>query len=85
LDDPNARDAPDRALNRSTDLPDANAGRASTLPVVDEALDVTALRIREREARHDPPCLCWIAVLDRRLEPLAERFGLLQLTPEPAE
>jgi hypothetical protein len=44
-------------------------------PVVDEAVDVTALRIREREPRHDPPCLHGIAVLDCRLEPLADRFG----------
>jgi len=74
----------DRAVDRSTDLPDANAV-ASTLPIVDQAVDVTALRIREGEPRHDPPCLCRIAVLDCGLEPLAERFGLLQLTPEPAE
>jgi hypothetical protein len=47
------------------------------LPVVDEAVDVTALRIREREPRHDPPRLRWIAVLDCGLEPLAERFRLL--------
>jgi hypothetical protein len=47
------------------------------LPVVDEAVDVTALCVREREPRHDPPCLCWIAVLDCGLEPLAEWFRLL--------
>ena len=46
------------------------------LPVVDEAVDVTVLRIRERESRHDPPRLGWIAVLDCGLEPLAERFRL---------
>jgi hypothetical protein len=50
---------------------------ASTLPIVDQAVDVTALRIREREPRHDPRCLCWIAVLDCSLEPLADWFGLL--------
>ena len=50
---------------------------ASMFPVVDEAVDVTALRIREREPRHDPPRLRWIAVLDCGLEPLAERFRLL--------
>jgi len=58
---------------------------ASTLPIVDQPVDLTALRIREGESRHDLPRLCRIAVLDRRLEPLTERFGLLQLTPEPAE
>src|SRR5688572_1796569 len=47
------------------------------LPVVEEAVDVTALRIREREPRHDPPRLRWIAVLDCGLEPLAVRFRLL--------
>ena len=33
----------------------------------------------------DPPCLWRIVVLDRRLEPFTEWFGLLELTPEPAE
>jgi hypothetical protein len=35
---------------------------ASTYPVIHEAVDVMALRSREREPRHDPPCLGWIAV-----------------------
>jgi hypothetical protein len=45
-------------------------------PVVDEANDVTALRIREREPRHDPPHFCWIVFGDGGLEPLAKRFRL---------
>lgn len=45
-------------------------------PVVDEANDVTALGIREREPRHDPPHLAWIVFGDGGLEPLAKRFGL---------
>jgi hypothetical protein len=57
----------------------------SMFPVADEADDVTALRVREREPRHDPACLCRLVVLDRRLEPLAAWFGLVELTLEPAE
>jgi hypothetical protein len=54
-------------------------------PVADETVDVTTLRIRERDPRHDPACLCRIALFDRRLGPLAAWFGLVELTPEPAE
>ena len=45
-------------------------------PVVDEANDVTALGIREREPLHDPSRFCWIVFGDGGLEPLAKRFGL---------
>jgi hypothetical protein len=45
-------------------------------PIVDEALDVTALGIREREPLHDPSHFCWIVLGDGGLEPLAKRFGL---------
>jgi hypothetical protein len=45
-------------------------------PVVDEANDVTALGIREREPLHDPSHFCWIVFGDGGLEPLAKRFGL---------
>jgi hypothetical protein len=55
------------------------------LPVVYEAVDMTALHIREREPRHDPPGLRWIIVLDCGLESLAERFRLLKLTAQPAQ
>jgi hypothetical protein len=37
---------------------------------------VTALRIRKREPRHDPPRQRWIVLLDCGLEPLAEWFRL---------
>jgi hypothetical protein len=55
------------------------------LPVVYESVDVTALHIRERKPRHDPPGLRWIIVLDCGLESLAERFRLLKLTAQPAQ
>ena len=55
------------------------------LPVVHEAVDVTALHIRESEPRHDPPGLRWITVLDCGLESLAERFRLPKLTAQPTQ
>jgi hypothetical protein len=47
----------------------------SMFPVADETVDVTTLRLRERDPSHDPACLSGIAVLDRRLEPLAACSG----------
>jgi len=45
---------------------------------------VVALVVAELELRHDPPGLRGVVVLDRRLEVLAQRVGLTELTAQPA-
>jgi XdhC and CoxI family len=46
---------------------------------------VTALGVRKRDERDEPPRLRGIVVLDCRLEVLAERSRLPKLPPQPAE
>ena len=59
--------------------------RQLALPLVEQALDVAALRVGELEARDDPARLGRVVVLDRRLEPLAQRVRLAKLAAQPAE
>jgi hypothetical protein len=54
------------------------------LPLVDQALDVAALRRGELEARDDPAGLRDVGVLDRRFEALAKRLLLAELPAKPA-
>ena len=43
------------------------------------------LRLGEVEAPDDPACLGGVVVLDRRLQPFAQRLRLAELAAEPAE
>ena len=96
-----ARDGPDRvrreqvaqreallARERVEDPPDdalvSGVGTAR-LPLVDQALDVPALRLGEVEQLEQPPRLGRVVVRDRRLEVLALRRRLAQLAAEPAQ
>jgi hypothetical protein len=54
-------------------------------PLVDQAINVTALREREFVSRNDSPRLLGIVVVDRCLESLSERVGLAQLPTQPTE
>jgi hypothetical protein len=58
---------------------------ASALPRREQLLDVAALLLGEIETGDEAPRLCWVVVLDRGLEMLAQRSGLRELASEPAE
>src|SRR5581483_12190601 len=58
---------------------------AGLLPAVDQALDVTALRLGEVEPVEQPPRLPRVVVRDRSLEVLAERRRLAKLAAQPAQ
>jgi hypothetical protein len=55
------------------------------LPAFDKAVDVPALCIREGYECNEPAHLGGVVVLDRRLEVLALRGRLAQLSAEPAQ
>ena len=82
------RGRPRRALRLRAGLGDpgrAAAASRAPLPLVEQPLDVAALGRRELELRDDPARLGGVVVLDRGLEPLAERLGLAQLPAQPAQ
>ena len=58
---------------------------AAFLPALDQPGDVPALGVGELHLREQPPRLLRVVVRDRRLEPLAPRRRLAQLTPQPAQ
>jgi hypothetical protein len=55
------------------------------LPLLEQTLDMMALRVVERHSVDDPPGLRRVVVRDRRLEPLALGRGLAQLPAQPAQ
>jgi hypothetical protein len=55
------------------------------LPLLEQTLDMMALRVVERHSVDDPPGLPWVVVRDRRLEPLPLRRRLAQLPAQPAQ
>ena len=54
-----------------------------TLPRIEQALDVVALRLRELATVEQAPGLGRVVVRDGGLEPLAQRDRLAQLTAQP--
>ena len=58
---------------------------AVPLPGVEQLLDVTALSLAEGEGGDEPARLGGVVVLDGRLEVLADRRRLTELTAEPAK
>src|SRR5262245_44184791 len=57
----------------------------TALPLVEEPVDVTPLRLREVERREEPPRLGGVVVRRRGLEVRALRGRLSELAPQPAE
>jgi hypothetical protein len=54
-------------------------------PLVDQAINVTALCGRELVSRNNSPRLLGVVVVDRGLESLSEGVGLAQLPTQPTE